>query len=169
MWDTAFTIVNGDETKSFLDALATIPEENLIQTLRENVYTTQNGVLGCVKTHGKRVSWPLGQTLPPKKMEKPKMATNAHLAMPRKLIVINQLFFKLVARRSNTLAGGHVKIHRIVEKKTRRIHNRLITNSFMANLSFTRFCDYSTVSPNKHGNSVTIFTMSIPPPSLAVQ
>ena len=115
VWDTAFTVLEKDEKISFQEVLKAIPPEEIISIIQKNLKTTREGVLACIKTYGKRISWPLGEIMPPKKIEKPKMATNAHVLMPRKIIVINKLLYKTVARRSSTLVGGHVKIHRIVK------------------------------------------------------
>ena len=115
VWDTAFTVFKNDEKTLFQEVLKTIPPEEIILTIQKHLKTTREGVLACIKTDGKRISWPLGEIKPPKKIEKPKMATNAHVLLPRKLIVISKLLYKTVARRSSTLVGAHVKIHRIVK------------------------------------------------------
>jgi len=91
-----------------------LPNE-ICQTLKRKLGPNMFGVKACIKS-GKRVSWPVGGfgNLA-KTEEKPKMATNANKTEKHKLIVINQLTKKTVARKSTTLTDSHVKIHRCKE------------------------------------------------------
>jgi len=112
IWDVAFSFVKNNHVVSYDQIKQEAPRTDLIRTLLQGLQTSRDGVLACIKT-GKRISWQLGDISSSSAAEKCKMATNAHAAPAhRKLIVLNQLMDKTLARRSSTLTGAHVRIHR---------------------------------------------------------
>merc|ERR1719187_1066685 len=107
-------VENGAEMTliNFLEAKS-LETDAMVEVLKKKLKPNYFGVLTCIKS-GKRLSWLLGNNLSSRKstIDKPKMATNAHRTADNKLIVLNQLTHKTLARRSSTLAGARVKMHR---------------------------------------------------------
>jgi len=103
---------NQDESLSWGDLIKNFSKDDICQTLKTRLVPNLFGVKTCIKS-GKRLSWPVGRFgSEDNSQDKPKMATNAHKTDQHKLIVINQLTNKTVARKSATLTQSHVKIHR---------------------------------------------------------
>jgi len=91
--------------------LETLAPQQLVSWVERELRSDLSGVLSTIKG-GKRLHWDTGACKQDSRLTKAKMATNAHLTDREKLIVISQLQYQTLAKRSPTLEDARVYLHR---------------------------------------------------------